>query len=293
MGVKQPLVGASVGILAACLLAASANKASAQLCRCAEPGWMYCDLLGHHSHEPATAAFPQCLARAPRAAPPQRQPATRSKPEPETEEGETEPNPSKFEPTTSHQIRPLPCPRAAPFQVGETFYGGARCATADQARALVQQARNAFEQALQQGAQGVPSEQAKQTPTQPEAKEPPQQSPEEKPTPLLRNTDSTAPAPKNKPVICDPLQIGGDADCQTRQQDFDALMEGHDVDKMLQDFARRRAEGTVSTQDTGLGIGSAGYQAPLTGTKWPPLGHTLEWGLTHPRIYPGGCPGNC
>jgi len=49
-------------LLAVCLLAASTNEVWGQLCECAEPGWMNCDLLGFHSHEPATSAFPQCLA---------------------------------------------------------------------------------------------------------------------------------------------------------------------------------------------------------------------------------------
>jgi len=45
------------------LFAASTHEAAAQLCTCAEPGWMNCSLMGFFSHEPATAAFPECMAR--------------------------------------------------------------------------------------------------------------------------------------------------------------------------------------------------------------------------------------
>jgi hypothetical protein len=52
------------GALAFCLLPVSVNKVWAQLCTCAEPGMMNCSLAGFHSHEPATAAFPQCQIHA-------------------------------------------------------------------------------------------------------------------------------------------------------------------------------------------------------------------------------------
>ena len=50
-------------LLAICLLPASIHEVWGQLCVCAEPGWMNCALMGFSSHEPATAAFPQCMAR--------------------------------------------------------------------------------------------------------------------------------------------------------------------------------------------------------------------------------------
>lgn len=50
-------------LVAVCLLPASNHEVWAQLCVCAEPGWMNCALMGFSSHEPATAAFPQCMAR--------------------------------------------------------------------------------------------------------------------------------------------------------------------------------------------------------------------------------------
>jgi hypothetical protein len=59
---KSLLTYRLAALLAVCLLAASTNKVWGQLCVCAEPGWMNCDLMGFHSHEPATSAFPQCLA---------------------------------------------------------------------------------------------------------------------------------------------------------------------------------------------------------------------------------------
>lgn len=52
----------SLAAVAACLLTASTDLAWGQLCECAEPGWMNCSLMGFSSHEPATEAFPQCMA---------------------------------------------------------------------------------------------------------------------------------------------------------------------------------------------------------------------------------------
>lgn len=102
-----------------------------------------------------------------------------------------------------------------------------------------------------------------------------QQTTPDQTVPLLRNPEPGATEPKTKPVICDPNQIYNAPDCQAEQQDFDALMQGHDVNKMLEDFARRKAEGSVNTRDPGLGIGSAASKGHV------PLGHDLEWYLTH------------
>jgi hypothetical protein len=207
----------------------------------------------------------------------------------------TVPDFNKFEPTRSHQIRPMPCPRAAPYQIGETFYGGAKCGTADQARAMMQRAmqplQEAARRAAQQAAQGAQSAVTQPQDTQALRQGPDQQALTDKTVPLLRQAEPAA--PKRKPLVCDPALDEDESDCRTKQQDFDALMGGHDVDNMLNDFARRRAEGTVSTRDPGLGIGSNRYQDPVTGRRVPPYAHTPEWNLTHPQIYPGGCPGNC
>lgn len=120
-----------VGLLAVCLLAASSTKAWAQLCTCAEPGWMNCALAGFHSHEPATAAFPQCQVHARGAAPPRRAAAPKTATRPTTPTRpklqQMAPVANDFVPQTSHQIQPLPCPRGF-TQVGETFYGGTKCA---------------------------------------------------------------------------------------------------------------------------------------------------------------------
>ncbi len=123
-----------VGFLAVCLLAASTTKVWGQLCVCAEPGMMNCALGGFRSHEPATSAFPQCLARTRRAAPPRptvergaarRQPPQRGgiNPQPAV----NAPPPAQFQPNLADQIQPLNCPRNF-IRTGQTFYGGTRCA---------------------------------------------------------------------------------------------------------------------------------------------------------------------
>jgi len=227
------------------------------------------------------------------------QPRTGTRTQPTTKTPEqkeaTVPDLNAFEPTKSHQTRPSPCPRAAPYQIGETFYGGAKCGTADQARAMMRRAMAPFQQAAQraaqQAAQGLGSDVTQPRDTQSVQQGTDQQSPIDKTVTPLRQAEPAA--PKRKPLVCDPALDEDEADCQAKQQDFDGLMGGHDVNNMLNDFARRRAEGTVSTRDPGLGVGSNKYQDPLTGRKVPPYGHTPEWNLTHPQIYPGGCPGNC
>jgi hypothetical protein len=110
-----------LGLLVVCLLAVSTDKVWAQLCRCAEPGWMNCSIAGFHSHEPATAAFPQCMRRAPRTTP---QPGSARGTPPAAGAAKG------FQPGLQDQIKPLNCPLhvAGLIRVAPTFYGGTRCA---------------------------------------------------------------------------------------------------------------------------------------------------------------------
>jgi hypothetical protein len=49
---------------------------------------------------------------------------------------------NKFRSNLSHQIKPLRCPKAAPYAITETAYGGTMCATAAQMQTLQQIFRN-------------------------------------------------------------------------------------------------------------------------------------------------------
>lgn len=69
--------------------------------------------------------------------------------------GRTAGNVNKFPSTTSHQIKPLRCPRAAPYPMAETAYGGLKCGTAEQVKTLQQVLQNppSAGQGAAQGAQ--------------------------------------------------------------------------------------------------------------------------------------------
>ncbi len=138
---------AFAGVMASGLLPGTSNDALAQLCTCAEPGWMNCSLMGFHSHEPATAAFPQCQLRSRRAAPPPSR-STTTRPQIDTAPSDS----NAYNPARTYQIRPLPCPQVAPVRFGETFYGGSRCAPAAQEKNLQQ----AFQRALDEDAKHTP-----------------------------------------------------------------------------------------------------------------------------------------
>jgi hypothetical protein len=72
---------------------------------------------------------------------------------------ETKPDVNAFDPTRSHQVQPLSCPKAAPYQIGETLYGGTRCANAAQQKVMMDDFMRTRQQALQQAIQQAANEQ--------------------------------------------------------------------------------------------------------------------------------------
>jgi hypothetical protein len=124
---KHSLSCGFVGVMASGLLPGVSNDAFAQ-CWCGPPGIICCNVGVVAGCEPITT--PAARAMCPRrggGAGPRAQPRTGGGARPQTA---ATIDPNKFSSTTSHQIQPLPCPRGF-VQIGETFYGGTKCAPAN------------------------------------------------------------------------------------------------------------------------------------------------------------------
>lgn len=241
-----------VSLLVVCLLTASINRASAQLCQCAEPGWMYCDLLGHHSHEPATAAFPECQVHPRRTAPQRRQretPQRRERVAPEQREpgsAQVAPPPieSQFkvgELTLANQIKPLNCPRGF-ARIGQTFYGGTRCASVLPSPAAGEQ---------------LPWEAPPESPASPRT----QASKPERPPQTQPKSDEAAPKQSSEPT-----QTAAD---RTGNAEADRERARDNWGPILDYFKSRKAEKSIST-DTGAGL----FSHPRENFPW---GHNVVW----------------